>query len=340
MKSIRYCKPGLKIVHVPDENIKGGRDVKIKVAYCGICGSDAHYYAGHFDKMLEENGAEFPFPLGHEASGTVVEVGPDVRDIKVGDKVCYYYDCQCGSCYHCRNKQDNHCDCLITHRSAMSEYLVVDEKEVFVLPDNMDLVYGALVEPLSVCMYAADKARISTGSRVAISGCGALGLMLLQIVKHAGAGKIAVIEPVAEKRELALKMGADYVIDPVNQDIVSESAKITNNLFFDSVIEVSGAKSACTPAFTVLAKCGTLVFLALYGYGYKHPINMWDAFMKEARIQFVYRTPYIFPRTVEMMKRFDLEPFTWNIHPMKEFRTAFEEQASGKYPKVLLTISG
>lgn len=339
MKSVRYMKPGLALLDVPEECVAHGKDVKIKVAYCGICGSDAHFYAGHFDQRLEKDGSEIPFPLGHEASGTVVEIGSDVKDVRVGDQVCYYYDCQCGACYYCRNRQDNHCNSLVTHRSAMSEYIVVHEKEVYTLPEGVDLLHGVLVEPLSVCMYASDRARVRPGGRVAISGGGALGLMLLQIVRQAGATKITVIEPVKEKRELALSLGADYVLDPLNQDIVAEGRAITGGLFYDSVIEVSGAKSACTPAFRMLAKCGTLLFLALYGYDYRHPINMWDAFMKEARIQFVYRTPYTFPRTMEIMGRFNLEPFTETVFPMEMYQTAFEEQASGMHPKVLLAIS-
>ena len=342
MKSLKYKKPGLELFDVQEPQIVLDDEVKIKVAYCGICGSDAHVYAGHLDSIFKNPKKPLPFPLGHEASGVVVGLGKNAnhKGLKIGDKVSYYYDYLCGSCYYCRNGQEHFCADVEPRKSAMSEYIVAHEQEVYKLPDSIDLLRGALAEPISVCVHAMDMAEIKVGDRVAISGGGAIGLLLLQLARLSGAAKLTVIEPVEVKRNQALAQGAHYVVDPIRQDVTAETNRITGGLGFDVVIEASGAHSAVQTAFDILAKCGTVLYLALYGTEYSHSFNLWAAYLKEVRLQFCYQSPYVWPRTMEIIEELDLDPFIKNVYPIDDFQKAFDDQASGKYQKVILDLGG
>lgn len=340
MKSLMYTKPGLRLFDVPEPQIALEDEVKIRVAYCGICGSDAHVYAGHLDDIFKNPKKPIPFPLGHEASGVVTELGKRAhgKGLKIGDRVTYYFDYLCGSCYYCRNGQEHFCANVEPRKSAMSEYIVVHEQQVYRLPGSVDLLRGALAEPLSVCIHAMDTTEIKVGNRIAISGGGALGLLLVQLAKRCGGTKITVIEPVEKKRTQALALGAQYVINPLGQDIKSEAEKITDGLGFDVVIEASGAKSAARPVCDILAKCGTALYLALYGTDYDHEFNLWNGYVDESRIQFSYQSPYVWPRTMEMLEELNLEPMLQSVYPLDSFQKAFDDQASGAHQKVILKI--
>ena len=140
MKSIRYTMPGFGCYDVAEPQIVNADDVKIRVAYAGMCGSDIHTIKGDLDEYFKfEAGALTP--LGHEASGVVVELGPEAnfKGLKVGDKVAYYYNKYCGKCHFCRNGQEQFCQHVTPNGSAMSEYMVLGEQQVFKLPEDTDL---------------------------------------------------------------------------------------------------------------------------------------------------------------------------------------------------------
>ena len=193
MRSIRYFGNGtLKMLDIPEPQITRPDDVKIKVAYCGVCGSDLHFKRAELDFLFDkENGT----PIGHEASGVITELGPaaTAKGLKVGDQVTYYYNEHCGSCYYCRNGQEQFCENMTGSSAAMSDYLVVREQAVHKLVGGCDLKRGALIEPISVCLHGIDLARIKVGSTVAISGGGTMGMLMTQLAKRSGATKLTVI---------------------------------------------------------------------------------------------------------------------------------------------------
>lgn len=338
MRAIAYTKPGIVLLDVSEPALTGDHEVKIKISHCSICGTDAHFYAGHMDGLLAMLPPDrIPFRLGHEATGVVAELGKSAtaKGLKVGDRVTYYFKHYCGNCYQCRNGQEQFCANPRDIMNAMSDYIVVDEQQVYKLPDNVSMQEGCMAEPVSVCLHGIDMANIKPGARVAISGGGGVGLVLLQLANIAGAAELTLIEPVREKRDLALKMGAKHVIDPSTQNTKEEADRITGGLGFDSVIESSGSPKACQPAFDILANSGTLIFFALYGMEYAYPIHMWSAFSKEATIRFVYQSPYVWPRTMALLERLDLKDMTDTVFPAEQCTEGFEAQLTGKYPKVL-----
>ncbi|HHX37846.1 MAG TPA: alcohol dehydrogenase catalytic domain-containing protein, partial [Clostridiaceae bacterium] len=173
MRSIQYFKDGVvKLVDIPEPEIVNDDDVKIKIAYCGVCGSDLHFKRAELDFLVGDEG----YPMGHEATGVVVELGPNAtaKGLKVGDEVCYYFNTHCGSCYYCRNGQEQYCSSMEINMSAMSDFIVVREQCVHKL-NGIDLHRAALIEPISVCLHGVDMIGIKPGQTVAISGGGLMG---------------------------------------------------------------------------------------------------------------------------------------------------------------------
>jgi len=323
----------IEICDIP-EPILGDEHVKIKVAYCSICGSDPH--------CIRENpfGWDVPFGLGHEASGVITEVGRKAvkKGLKPGDRVAGNFLHFCGTCYYCRNGQEQFCEHAgESNQPCMSEYIVWHESQVFKIPDEVSLKTGCLLEPVSVAVRVMDKLGPRIGHRVAVCGGGPIGLLVLQCIKMMGAVKLTLIEPIADRRDLAIKYGADYTIDPKTQDVVSAAMEITDGLGYDVVIDCSGAVSAvgALPAITV--KGGTLMYVAMYPVEYDMPLNLYKyCYAAELTITGINISPYAFPRAAQIMPRMKLEDFTNTVFDLDDITQAFAAQMSGKHPKILI----
>lgn len=343
MKSISVVKVGS--LRDPDESKRGkvavrdvpvpevgDEDVKIKVAYCAICGSDPHLVENIF-------GWEIPFGLGHEVSGVVVELGKKatMKGLKVGDRVAGNFLHFCGRCYYCLNGQQQFCEGIPEGNSGMSEYVVWHESQVYKLPDDVSLKEGCLLEPTAIAVRIADKLSMKVGQRVAINGGGPIGLLTLQVLKMNGATSLTVFEPVAERREMALEYGADYAIDPIANDVVEESKKITDGRGFDVVVDASGAVKAVKSLLDITAKGGQLLYAAMYPNDFEMPLNLNKyLYLNEITVTGFYVAPYAFPRSLQLLPKMKLDKFTNKVFTIDQPEEAFAAQISGKYPKILI----
>ncbi len=343
MRSIRYFGKGeLRMVDVPEPEIVRPDDIKIKVAYTGVCGSDLHLKRAEFDFFADPvNGLN----MGHEATGVITELGPEatVKGLKVGDRVTYYFNEPCGTCYYCRNGQEQFCGHKTGCGYAMSDYIVVQEQSVFKLPDSVSLEEGALTEPISVCLHGIDMCNIKPGNTVAISGGGAMGMIMTMLALRSGATKLTVFEPIAAKREVLKKLGAQYTIDPTTEDRQAAAMEITGGLGFDVVIEASGNVRACDGIDDLVAPGGTLEFFAaMYRPDYNFSLNLFKAFMREVNIvSGVMQSPYMFPRSVALTEILDLDKLLVDgcIFQPERFEEAFAAQMEGRTIKSLIKFS-
>lgn len=333
------CKRGrVSTIEVPEPELIDEESVKIQVAYCAICGSDPNTINGAF-------GTTVPIGLGHEVSGVIVELGKKAtkKGLKVGDRVAGNFVRPCGTCYYCRNGQEQFCEHAFGNEfnpPGMSEYIVWHESQVFKLPSGMDLKRGCLLEPVSVVVRMADKTQMKVGDRVAISGGGPIGLLGLQMMKLYGATSLTLIEPIAQRRELGVKFGADYTIDPLQQDVQQKASQITNGLGFDVIIDVSGAPSAAKVLPQIAAYGGCIIYGAMYPKNYEMPVNLFNVFYhKELTVTGMYLSPFAFPRAVQLMERMQLDDFVTNVFDIEDASGAFESHISGKHPKTLICCS-
>jgi (R,R)-butanediol dehydrogenase/meso-butanediol dehydrogenase/diacetyl reductase/L-iditol 2-dehydrogenase len=320
----------------------GAEDILIKVAYASICGSDIHFLKGEIGNLYERIKRELPRQVGHEISGTIEKVGEraKARGFKPGDKITAFYNEFCNSCCYCREvKEDKKifCPSRKSHHDAMSQYVCWHMSQVYKLPDDADLKDACMAEPLSVAVEAIEKADIGLGSRVAIFGGGGIGLMLVQLAKMAGASTIALIEPVATKREIALQSGADFAIDPINEDVKARAMEITNQMGFDRVLESSGAASAAKAAVEIAINGGHVLYFSMYNPEFEMSFNLFTTFyQKGITVSGALFSDRCFERAVRMLPRMDFRNIIQRVHPLADYEKAFADAQSGQYIKVVL----
>lgn len=267
-------------------------EVKIRVAWCGLCGTDVHKFQG-------KNGASVVVPpiiLGHECSGIVVAVGPECKYFKPGDRVACDPSYGCGKCKWCQQGFPNFC--LERHGVAkgFSEYVYPPEQNVYPIADTLDLETAAFTEPLSCVIHGLDLIQMESGKLVAMYGMGAIGSLMLQLIKYSGAAEIIVIEREAEKRELALKLGASVAVTDQEIEILSKEKNI------DYVVECIGLKQTMEQAIRIAGKNGKVL---LFGLGDpEEPIsfNQFEAYTKELSIYTSYLNPHTSERAVRLLE--------------------------------------
>jgi scyllo-inosose 3-dehydrogenase len=253
--------PTLEVREWPDPS-PGPQEVVIEVQACGVCGSDMHFYETDQDDYILYPGlTKFPTILGHEFAGKIVEVGKDVTTRQVGDMVTVEEMIWCGRCIACRNGYPNHCTNLeelgFTIPGAFANYIAVDEKFCWPIDaiaerfgsEEKAYEVGAMTEPSCVSYNAMFERAggFRPGHYVAIFGTGSIGLAAVGLAKAAGAGTIVGFEISAERRELAKRVGADFVYDP--REVVPHEVLMAHSkgAGFDFHVEAAGAPHLTIP---------------------------------------------------------------------------------------------
>ncbi|MGD9143576.1 MAG: zinc-binding dehydrogenase [Dehalococcoidia bacterium] len=311
----------------------GYEEVKVRIAYCGIGGLDPYIITG-------EVPLELPWHLGYQASGIIEELDENAvaRGLKVGDRVALDQHTFCGSCYNCMHDRQNFCENLNNSfmDAMMAEYNVIHQQQVWKIPDSMSLEEATLVENIGAAMPAITLAPFKLGDTFMLLGAGTCGLLILQMARLQGATKITVVEPVEAKRNLALKFGADYVIDPKNQDVVKEAMKISENRGFDRIVEGSGDSSMFPPCVEMVAQCGKIVIFSIY---VEHPVLKFDfdkLWFREAAIQGVFGQPNLFPRAVDIAPKLDLKSMLGPVYPLEKWQEAIDAHMTMQHARVLV----
>ena len=321
-------------------------EIKVKIAYAGICGSDPKIVESKGIHISQEGAIgwpqkPFPMPqglrfLGHEASGTIVKIGKDIKgDFKVGQHVAMNFRNACGACYYCANGMEHFCARLTMFMGLMAEYAVFKEGLVFPLPDDLPLDVGAFLEPVSVAVHTLDIAHMKIGDTVIITGGGTIGLLALQLAIKSGASKVLVSEPIAEKRKLAKQLGADVVVDPLKEDLLAISNKFTDGKGFNVCIEACGIPSIARQLILLAERCGAIVWAATYPSGLEVGVPIDYMYSRELSIHSVLSSPYSFPRALQMIPKLDLKPLI-TFYPLKDAVKAFKDYKMGKCIKIML----
>lgn len=323
----------IEVVDFPPQPL-GPEDVRIRVAYASICGSDPHVAEGFFRR-------DVPIGLGHEVSGIVSELGERATrsGLRVGDRVACNFLRFCGACVPCLDGRQQFCENLQNEyrRPGMSEEVVWHESQVYRLPDTVSLVEGCLLEPTTIAVRIADKARIRVGDRVAICGGGPIGQLAMQVLRRAGATSLTLIEPVVSRRELALATGAEHVIDPALEDMLARATDITGGTGFDLVVDASGSPRAVRPLLDLVRRGGTIVYGAMYPAGFELPLDLSEyLYRRELTLTGVFVAPYAFPRALQLLPHLELSGLTTAVFPLEDASAAFDEHLSGRHAKVIL----
>jgi len=256
----------IRVEEIAEPGDLGPGDVRLKPHYCGICGTDLHEYAmGPIvipSKPHALNGSVLPQVLGHEFSAEILEVGSQVKDLAVGDRVSVMPLLFCGNCYYCRRGLNHLCQSMACvglsfQWGGIAEQAVVPATHVNKLHDNMSMRAGALVEPTAVAAYGVDRAGVRPGDTVLITGAGPIGALASIYAEHLGA-QVFVSEINPHRQKMIESLGIATLLDPSKTDVVEEIKAATGGIGVDQVIECSGNERALQTALSAVRKHGTI----------------------------------------------------------------------------------
>ena len=308
-------------------------EVLVRLEYVGICGSDVHYYeAGRIGNFVVEP----PFVLGHEASGTVVEIGEKVTSLKIGDRVCMEPGKTCGKCEWCRKGLYNLCPDVQFFATppvdgVFQEYVAHSESLCYKLPDNVSMLEGALVEPLAVGFHAANQGGACPGMNCVVIGSGCIGLVSMMALKARGVSRVFVVDVLDKRLEKASELGADAVINGKTADVTTEILRLTEGKGADLIIEASGNEIATRSAIEYAKKGATIVLVGYSASGEETlPIGM--CLDKELNLKTVFRYRHIYPMAIDAVAagHIDLKNLCTDIFDFDDLQEAMERSVTEK----------
>ncbi|MEF3355136.1 2,3-butanediol dehydrogenase [Paenibacillus sp. GYB006] len=310
MKALRWHGvKDLRVEQIEEPKALPGK-VKIKVEWCGICGSDLHEYtAGPIfipaDKPHPITGEQAPVVMGHEFSGQVVEVGEGVTRLQKGDRVVVEPIFNCGKCTACRQGKYNLCDKmgflgLAGGGGGFSEYVAADEHIVHKIPDTVSYEQGALVEPSAVALYAVRQSKLKVGDKAVVFGAGPIGLLVIEALKASGASEIYAVELSAERSAKATELGAQVINPKEVHDVVEEIHRLTDG-GADVVFEVTGVPPVLEQALEAVRIGGELMIVSIFEK--EAPIQPNKIVMQERTISGIIGYRDVFPAVISLMEK-------------------------------------
>ncbi|MDF7640059.1 NAD(P)-dependent alcohol dehydrogenase [Bifidobacterium sp. ESL0784] len=328
MKAVVLEKKGvINVRDVPDAGKPGPGELKIAPHSVGICGSDVHYYThGRVGKYIVEK----PMILGHEASGTVLEVGPGVKGFKPGDRIAMepgipdmnsratklgLYNIDPSVRFFATPPVDG-CLCdEVIHPAAFT----------YKLPDNMSYEEGALLEPLSVGLWAATKATIKPGDIGVVTGAGTVGMLTAACALAGGCSKVLISDTSAVKLDIASKIPGIIPVDITEEDLLERVKEETGGWGADRAFEASGNVRSYDNFWKLGAPGNTSVIIGIPADG-KVPMDITEVQARETRIENVFRYANVYQKAIDLVSagKINLKPFISKVYPMDEAKDAFD----------------
>jgi L-iditol 2-dehydrogenase len=318
----------MQLVNDALPEISDPNEVKIKLTTIGVCGSDIHYYA---DGKIGTQVVKYPYPVGHECSGVIEEVGGNVSNVKAGDLVVVDPAVHCGECDQCKSGRPHTCrnnkflGCPGQLDGCLAEYIVMPDFTCFPVTGKLNPVQAALIEPLSIGVYAVRLADIQNKNCSAgIFGAGPIGLSVLMKLLADGVVNTGIIEPLEYRLQKAQEIGAKYLINPDREEVeakVSEHEK----LLLDVVFEASGEQDAVTNAVKILKPGGKLVLVGIPPDA-KYTFNMDLMRRKELTVVNVRRQNHCVEEAIDLVVtgKIDVEKMVTHNFSLEETDVAFD----------------
>jgi L-iditol 2-dehydrogenase len=311
-----------------EPQIKSPTDVKIKISVVGVCGSDIHYYS---EGKIGSQVVEYPFPVGHECSGIIEEVGREVARVKVGDLVVVDPSVHCGVCDQCLAGRPHTCrnnkflGCPGQLEGCLAEYIVMPEFTCFPVSGKLNKTQAALIEPLTIGVYAVNLANIPDAeTSVGIFGAGPIGLSILMKLLAGGITDIGMVEPLEYRLKRAGEIGAAYLINP-EKGIVEHEIQKQQELLLDVVFEASGGQDAVDNALKILKPGGKLVLVGIPPSA-EYTFNMDLMRRKELTVINVRRQNHCVEEAIDLVVsgKIDVEKMVTHNFTFEETAKAFD----------------
>jgi L-iditol 2-dehydrogenase len=292
----------MEMREIPEPLISAPGDVKIRMITVGICGSDIHYYTrGRIGSQV----VDYPFTVGHEGAGIVVETGTKVTRVKPGDIVaiepaisCHHCDqCLSGRPHTCRNLK--YLGCPGQAEGCLMEYIVMPEECCFTLPKNLNADHGSISEPLSIGLYSVKKSADIKNMAIGILGFGPIGMSVMLSARALGAESVFVTDKIEERLSVASKEGASGCFSPLKTDVVAEILD-AEAAGLDVVFECCGQQEALDQAIDLLKPGGKLMVIGIPEFG-RWSLDVDKTRRREISVQFVRRQVGCVQPSIDLM---------------------------------------
>jgi (R,R)-butanediol dehydrogenase / meso-butanediol dehydrogenase / diacetyl reductase len=344
--AVYHGRQDLRLEEVPEPSAGAG-EVKLKVLYNGICGSDLHeYYDGPITTRVTPHpltAVKNPVILGHELCGEVVDVGAGVEDLDLGDRVAVEPVETCGHCLYCTSGQYNHCGLLAFHGynrngGGLAQFTVVRRSMAHKLPRNLSAMQGALIEPMAVAWRTADRCGVEAGQTAVIHGGGPIGIGVYFTLRRRGV-RVIMSDPSPARRTVLKSLGVAVVLDPRDGKVVSAIKDLTGGRGADASVDAAGVSASFQAALLGTAVDGNVVVVAIHTRPLE--IGPMDILMSEARITGVALSCNAFPSVIQEMTAgaYPAEGWVETIPFEGLIRDGFERLHRQEGTKILVDIS-
>lgn len=345
--AVFHGREDLRLEDVPEPQPAAG-EVKLRVLYNGICGSDLHeYYDGPITTRTTPHpltGVKNPIILGHELCGEVVALGAGVEDLNVGDRVAVEPVETCGTCMYCTSGRYNHCGLLAFHgynrrSGGLAQFSVVRRSMAHKLPPGMSGQQGALVEPMAISYRTAERCGVEAGQTVVIHGGGPIGVGVYFTLARRGV-RVIMVDPSPQRRAALAKLGVKIVLDPADGDVVSAIKDLTAGRGADTSVDAAGVPVAFKAALSGTAVGGKLIVVAIH----TRPIEIapMDMLMSEVQISGIALSCNTFPSVIAEMAAGTYPTAGWvETIPFEDLLSAgFERLHRQEGMKILVDVGG
>ena len=300
MKAVRLEAVGSITLRDIAKPVPGPDDLLVRIEACGVCGTDRHLFHGEFP-------CRPPVTPGHEFSGIIEAVGAGVSGFSIGDRVTGDPNIACGRCDHCHAGRINLCrnlNAIGIHRDGgFADYVVLPQKQAFLLPAGLPPTHGAFCEPLGCCLHGLDLAGIRPGGSVVVLGGGVIGLLTVQLARLAGASTIILSTRQASRRALAEELGATSTVDPSAGDVVDmfcgPAGLIPGGV--DVVFECAGVRETVEQSMRLSRAGGTVVIVGVTPQGMKAEFEPFDLLFRELKVLGSFLNPHTHRRAAELI---------------------------------------
>jgi len=323
----------MEMKNIPEPVIINPNDVKIKMSVLGICGSDIHYYT---QGQIGSQKVEYPFTVGHEGAGVVVEVGKGVKRVKPGDLLAIEPAMPCWECDQCLSGRHHTCrklrflGCPGQAEGCLMEYIVMPEESCFPLSSNLTPDHGSISEPMAIGIYAVKKSGGVKNLNIGILGFGPIGMSVMLAAKAQGVKNIYVTDKIDQRLAIATKEGAFFKGNPEKEDVVATILDKTS-LGLDVVFECCGQQDAFDQAIQILKPGGKLIVVGIPEFD-RWSMDVETTRRREISLQFIRRQVDCVDAAIEMMDNGSINISNMVTHrfPFAKSKEAFDLVAGYK----------
>lgn len=336
MTDIKKIEMQKRPIPVPKDN-----EVLVKIKHVGLCGSDLHFYEhGRIGDVIVDR----PTVLGHESAGEIVEVGKEVKGLKVGDMVALEPGVGCGKCEFCKTGRYNLCPdvafmAIPGYDGAFTEYVAYPYDMAFKLPEGMDTIEGGLIEPLAVGFHAASQSGIKVGQSAVVLGAGCIGLVTVMALKMMGISEIYIADVIDKRLQKAKELGATRVIKADTEDTIKTVMELTGGKGVDCVFETAGSKITTLQTARLVKSGGTVTIVGMSSESVI-PYDISALVWKEATIKTVFRYRNLYPTAIKAVAagQIPLKKVASDYFKFKDVQKAMDYNIENKNDVIKIVI--